>query len=157
MIATAKIAMSRFSQALLYSVLFLASAALYAGHPVLLLLTGDAEVPPVATSATGNGHINVMPDRTVNGSIKVSGFVPTVAHIHEAAAGKNGPPIVTLTQTAADSFAVPADTKLTEGQYASYLAGNFYVNVHSERNPNGEVRAQLAHAKMDAKPMSPAY
>lgn len=44
---------------------------------------------------------------TVSGSIKTSGLSPTMAHIHEAAAGKKGPPIITLTKTANDSFAIP--------------------------------------------------
>lgn len=56
----------------------------------------------------GSGQITVLPDHTVSGSIKTSGLVPTMAHIHEGAVGKNGPPIMTLTQTANDSFAVPA-------------------------------------------------
>jgi hypothetical protein len=40
----------------------------------------------------GTGHITVMPDRTVSGSIKIFGLVPTVAHIHEGAVGKKARP-----------------------------------------------------------------
>jgi hypothetical protein len=156
MIDTATTPMSLLKLAIPFSLLLLASASLYAGQSMSIPLSGGAEVPPVATSATGTVSIKVMPDRSVSGSVKISGFVPTVAHIHEAAAGKNGPPIVTLTQTAGNGFAVPAGTKLTEGQYESYKAGNLYVNVHSDRYPNGEVRAQLmAHPKTDAKSMNP--
>jgi len=108
-----------------------------------LSLTGAAEVPPVTTSATGAGNITVLPDRTVSGNIKTSGLVPTMAHIHQAAAGENGPVIITLTKTSDDSFAVPADAKLSKAQYTSYVAGNLYVNVHSAQYPNGEIRAQL--------------
>lgn len=139
------------------ALMLLASANLYAQQPMSPSLKGSAEVPPVTTSAMGTVQITVMPDRTVSGTIKVSGFTPTMAHIHEAAAGKNGPPIITLTKTANDSFAVPADTKLTDAQYMSYKAGNLYVNVHSAQNPGGEIRAQLPYPQMDAKPMRPAY
>lgn len=123
--------------------LLLVSANLHAQQPMLISLNGDAEVPPVITTAKGTGHITVMPDRTVSGSIKVSGLVPTVAHSHEGAVGKNGPPIITLTQTARDSFVVPAGARLTDAQYAGFTSGNLYVNVHSTQHPNGEIRAQL--------------
>ncbi|MHB1092605.1 CHRD domain-containing protein [Thiobacillus sp.] len=125
------------------AVLLMASANLYAQEPMSITLTGSAEVPPVNTSATGSGQIAVLPDHTVSGSINVSGLVPTMAHIHEAAVGKNGPPIITLTQTASDSFAVPAGARLTDAQYASFTSGKLYINVHSARHPGGEIRAQL--------------
>jgi len=125
------------------ALLLLASANLYAAQPAPLALTGGAEVPPVNTSASGTANITIMPDRMVSGTVKVSGFVPTMAHIHEAAAGKNGPPIITLSKTADDSFAVPADARLNEAQFKSYEAGNLYINVHSASNPGGEIRGQL--------------
>lgn len=125
------------------ALLLLASTNLYAAQPMAVPLTGGAEVPPVNTSASGTANITIMPDRMVSGTVKVSGFVPTMAHIHEAAAGKNGPPIVTLSKTGDDSFAVPADAKLSDAQQKSYEAGNLYVNVHSASNPGGEIRGQL--------------
>jgi len=137
------------------AVLFLASANLYAQQPMSISLTGASEVPPVTTSATATGQITIMPDHTVSGSIKTSGVVATMAHIHEAAAGKNGPPIITLTKTA-DGFAVPAGAKLTDAQYASYMAGNLYVNVHSAQHPNGEIRTQLPHPETAKTPKRPA-
>ena len=124
------------------SMLLMASADLYAQQTLSLSLTGAAEVPPVTTTATGTAQITVRPDHTVSGSMKTSGFVTTVAHIHEANTGPNGPPIIMLTKTA-DGFDVPADAKLTDAQYASFLAGKLYVNVHSAAHPNGEIRAPL--------------
>ena len=137
--------------------LLLASANLYAQQPMLISLNGDAEVPPVITTAKGTGQITVMPDRKVSGSIKVSGLVPTVAHIHEGAVGKNGPPIITLTQTARDSFVVPAGARLTNAQYTGFTSGNLYVNVHSAQYPNGEIRAQLLRSEAGATPTRAAY
>lgn len=131
------------------ALLLLVAGNLYAQEPMSISLKGEFEVPPVTTSAMGTGQITVLPDRTVSGSIKTSGLVPTMAHVHEAAAGKNGPAIITLTKTANDSFAVPADAKLTNAQYASYMAGNLYVNVHSAQYPNGEIRAQLLGKPMN--------
>lgn len=125
------------------ALLLLASANLYAQQPMSISLKGSTEVPPVTTSATGSGQITVLPDRTVSGSIKVSGLVPTMAHIHQGAAGKNGPPLITLIPTTHDSFSVPAGTRLTNAQYMSFMTGELYVNVHSAQYPDGEIRAQL--------------
>ncbi len=108
-----------------------------------LSLTGGQEVPPVTTTATGAGQINVHSDRSVSGSISVFGMTPTAAHIHDGAMGVNGPVVITLTKASENTFTVPAGSMLNEAQYSSLRAGNFYVNVHSAAYPNGEIRAQI--------------
>jgi CHRD domain len=107
-------------------------------------LSGDQEVPPVTTSASGTGTISVGADKSVSGSIMVKGVNATAAHIHEAAKGKNGPVIVPLTKSGDNTFSVAAGAKLSDAQMQALQAGNLYVNVHSAANPNGEIRAQLA-------------
>ncbi|KXB31786.1 CHRD domain-containing protein [Dechloromonas denitrificans] len=124
------------------ALLFLAAAGLHA-EPLAITLSGAAEVPPVVTSASASGEITVLPNRNISGSIKVTGMVPTKAHIHEAAVGKNGPPIITLTFSPDNTFAVPADSRLSEAQFNSFTMGNLYVNVHSAQYPDGEIRAQI--------------
>lgn len=143
MIETSSLSASPAGRAFLFALLLAASGGSHAQQAVAVSLDGASEVPPVATSATGRGQIAVQRDRSVSGNVQVSGFAPTVAHIHEAAAGKNGPPVVTLNKTASDSFAVPDGSVLSEAQYASYLAGNLYFNVHSAQHPNGEIRGQI--------------
>jgi hypothetical protein len=108
-----------------------------------IALSGANEVPPVTTAASGTGTVTIKADRSVSASITVKDMTATAAHIHEAAAGANGPVIVPFTKTGDNTFAAPDGAKLTEAQYASYKAGNLYVNVHSAKNPGGEVRAQL--------------
>lgn len=108
-----------------------------------IALSGASEVPPVMTSASGSGTVTINPDRSVTATITVTGMTATASHIHEAAAGANGPVIVPFTKTGDNTFAAAEGAKLTESQYASYKAGNLYVNVHSAKNPGGEVRAQL--------------
>ena len=65
------------------------------------------------------------------------------AHIHEAAPGADGPPIITLEKKGDNEWVVPAASKLTDAQYASFKAGNLYVNVHSPDHRGGEIRTQL--------------
>jgi hypothetical protein len=106
-------------------------------------LSGDQEVPPVTTSASGTGSISVAADKAVSGSIMIKGVNATAAHIHEAAKGNNGPVIIPLTKSGDTTFTVPSGAKLTDEQMQSLQSGNLYVNVHSAANPNGEIRAQL--------------
>ncbi|GAA4031552.1 CHRD domain-containing protein [Actimicrobium antarcticum] len=106
-------------------------------------LSGSQEVPPVMTAASGNASIMVAADKSVTGTVTTTGIDSKAAHIHQAASGVNGPVIVGLTKNADGSFSVPAGAKLTDEQYASYQAGNMYVNVHSAAHPGGEIRVQL--------------
>ena len=106
-------------------------------------LSGSNEVPPVTTSASGTGTVTIGADRSVKANITVTGMTATASHIHEGAAGTNGGVIVPFTKSGDNTFVAPDGAKRTEAQYASYKAGNLYVNVHSANNPGGEVRAQL--------------
>jgi hypothetical protein len=112
-------------------------------HGQQVTLSGSNEVPPVSTAASGSGNVTVNPDRTVSANITATGMTATAAHIHEGAPGANGPVIVPFTKTGDNQFAAPEGAKLTESQYQSYKAGKLYVNVHSAKNPGGEIRAQL--------------
>jgi hypothetical protein len=115
----------------------------HVGSPHHITLSGANEVPPVATSASGTGTVTVAADCTVTAKITVTGMISTAAHIHEGGPGSNGPVIVPLNKTADNVFEAPAGAKLNEGQCALHRAGGTYVNVHSAKNPGGEVRVQL--------------
>jgi len=121
---------------------FAAGTGLAAAADVKVALTGGHEVPPVTTNASGSGTLSINADKSVAGSITTSGVEGTMAHIHEAAAGKNGPIIVPL-EKQGDRWAVPAGAKLTDAQYKAFQNGDLYVNVHSAAHPGGEIRAQL--------------
>jgi len=112
------------------------------GGAVKVMLSGANEVPPVTTQASGEGTITIADDGAVSGSVTTKGVAGTAAHIHEAAAGKNGPVIVPLTKEG-DTYKVPAGAKLTDAQMKSFKAGDLYVNVHSDANKGGEIRGQL--------------
>ena len=106
-------------------------------------LSGSQEVPPVTTSATGNGTITVAADQSISGSIKTTGIKATAAHIHVAGPGANGPVIVPLTKVGEDGWTVGPGAKLQDAHFQAFKDGNLYVNVHSAANPNGEIRGQI--------------
>jgi hypothetical protein len=125
--------------------LLLTAAALStaSAEDIAVSLTGDQEVPAVTTPATGTGTITIADDKSVSGSVKTTGITGIMAHIHEAPAGKNGPPIITLQKKGDDEWSVPAGAKLTDAQLEAFKAGNLYVNVHSAEHKGGEIRTQL--------------
>ena len=61
-----------------------------------LKLSGDNEVPPVRTMASGSGTIQIADDGSVTGSVKTTGVEGVAAHIHVGSTGKNGPVIIPL-------------------------------------------------------------
>jgi CHRD domain len=65
----------------------------------------------------------------------------TMAHIHLGAKGKSGPILITLCTPCKSpvSKTVTADATVQK-DYAKHL---LYVNVHTKKNPNGEIRGQL--------------
>lgn len=122
---------------------FSASAGIAAAADAQLELSGTHEVPPIQTKAMGQGTVTVGADKSVSGGVTTSNLAGTMAHIHEAAAGKNGPVIIPLTKKGDNEWMVPDGAKLTDEQYKSYEAGNLYVNVHSAAHKGGEIRAQI--------------
>ncbi len=138
-------------QPVLKTVLFTATLALAAcssmpswmpGSGTKVSLTGAEEVPPVQTDAKGSGSFHIKDDGSVSGSVTTSGVAGTMAHLHMAAKGSNGPVIVPLTKNG-DTYSVPDGRKLTPEQVKAFKEGRVYVNVHSNAHKGGEVRAQL--------------
>lgn len=111
-------------------------------------LSGANEVPAVNSSASGQGLMALNANATgVDYRILVKDLEhSTMAHIHQAPAGSNGPIIVPLfsgvgTFDAANpiSGTAPVNTPLV----FNLLAGKYYVNVHTSHVPSGEIRGQL--------------
>ena len=112
------------------------------GADAKITLAGTNEVPPVQTSASGDGMISIADDGAVSGSVTTKGIQGTAAHIHMGAAGANGPVIVPFTKDG-DTYKAPMGAKLTPEQMAAFKSGGLYFNVHSAANPGGELRGQL--------------
>jgi hypothetical protein len=133
----------RSIRALAATVILVAGSASVLAADLKVKLVGAEETPPVTTSATGTGTITIAADKSVSGTIKTTGIEGTVAHIHVGAPGQSGPPIITLDKGADGVWSVPPGSTLTDAQYASFKAGNLYVNVHSAEHKPGEIRGQL--------------
>jgi hypothetical protein len=126
------------------AVLALAACAgmMSSGKSVDVNLTGAEEVPPLSVPGSGKGNFKIADDGSVSGSVTTSGVQGTMAHIHQGAKGQNGPVILPLAKSG-DTYTAPAGAKLSEAQMSAFKAGNLYVNVHTNTNKGGEVRAQL--------------
>jgi hypothetical protein len=109
-----------------------------------VMLSGANEVPAVQSGASGTASVTINADHSVTAKVVAKGMTATASHIHEAAAGANGPVIVPFVKTGDNTFEAPPGSKLTDAQYESYKAGKLYVNVHSAAHPGGEIRGQLA-------------
>jgi hypothetical protein len=123
------------------AILAIGSGVAY-GTDVKVMLSGANEVPPVTTSASGEGMISIADNGAVSGSVTTKGVQGTAAHIHIGAAGKNGPVAVPFTKDG-DTFKAPAGAKLNADQMQAFKAGDLYFNVHSAAHPGGEIRGQL--------------
>ncbi|WP_306642221.1 CHRD domain-containing protein [Sanyastnella coralliicola] len=111
-------------------------------------LTGDQEVPAVITDAQGIGSITInstWDSLFVNVSVnKLSGPV-TGIHIHSGMPGENGPVETNLSSDVVRNRIIATITgdDLTPELIAGLLNGDHYLNVHTDENPNGEIRGQL--------------
>jgi hypothetical protein len=107
-------------------------------------MTGEQEVPPVTTGATGRGTLSLQPvTRDINGSVTLNGMTATAVHIHVGDVGVSGPIIVTLEQTAPGTWTVPSGVRLSSDQADAFDNGRLYFNAHTAANPNGEIRGQI--------------
>jgi hypothetical protein len=115
-------------------------------------LTGAQQVPPVQTAATGTADLTYDPaTRVVAWNVTYNGLSgpATMAHFHgPATAGNNGPPVIWLTEKgAAVEGRIKGEATLTPEQAQQFLAGEWYVNVHTQANPKGEIRGQVIPPK----------
>lgn len=136
-------------------------------------LTGEQEVPPVDTPATGAATLTLNDARDALAfDLSVIGIALTDfqgGHIHRAPAGENGPIVVGFqgpindldgdtTITGGDAgFTLSAVWDGIEGEATTLgdevdalLAGGLYFNIHSTTVPSGEVRGQIAPIPLPA-------
>jgi hypothetical protein len=104
-------------------------------------LTGAQEVPPVET--TESGTVAIILNATKDGihvDLTTSIASPTGAHIHRNLAGANGPVVFPLTPL---GMSIVADLAISAADLVDLEQGSFYVNVHTNAHPMGEIRGQI--------------
>lgn len=148
----------------------LVSASASAAATYSATLTGDQEVPPVDTDASGQarllflsgfGEDRLLTVRTYQGLSGPS----TGAHIHVGPVGVDGPIVLDFANGSlidlgflAINLNTAADLEgLLEGQTLDDLRGvmdegNAYVNLHTEENPGGEIRGQIEPPQTTTSP-----
>jgi hypothetical protein len=114
-------------------------------------LSGDQEVPPVTTDATGSGTFTVdtgtgMLEFEVTFSGLSGGAIG--AHLHNGQPGENAPVSEDMTAPFAGmtSGTVMGTATLDQNQIADMVSGNMYFNIHTPANMGGEIRGQLEEA-----------
>jgi hypothetical protein len=111
-------------------------------------LKGASEVPP--TDSTGTGSVTMTFDTASKqlewkGSYSGLSGDATAAHFHgPAEAGKNAGVAIPI-----PSIKSPftGSAGLTDAQAEDLANGRLYVNVHSAKFPNGEIRGQVLKNK----------
>jgi CHRD domain len=124
-------------------------------------LTGSAQVPPVQTNALGFADLDVTAggDRLEYDIYVTNIEGVTQAHIHRGSSSETGPVIAPFLNASTPTG--PVNGELTDGfitsadlmgplqgrQMSDLIAlmqnGTAYVNVHTEQNPDGEIRGTI--------------
>jgi hypothetical protein len=94
-----------------------------------------------AVTATLNGN-----KLTVNGTAEGLRSPATVAHIHRGVPGIPGPAILDLAVTKTTSPTISGTVDLTPSMVDDLKNGQLYVQLNSERAPDGNLRGWLMHA-----------
>ena len=110
-------------------------------------LKGASEVPPTDSRARGKAEL------TYSASTKILRWIiayrgltgkTTSAHFHgPAKEGENAGTMITISPLASP---IKGAAILTEDQAKALLSGNMYIDVHSAKYPDGEIRGQLTPA-----------
>jgi hypothetical protein len=125
-------------------------------------LSGGEEVPDNNSKATGQAVFKLRDDGLHYKVIVANIQNVTMAHIHVAPAGENGPIVAWLYPGGPPAQLIPgrssgilAEGVITDNDVVGIFsgdlealleamrAGNTYVNVHTSQFPGGEVRGQI--------------
>jgi len=131
-------------------------------------LRGSNEVPEVQTRAIGLTQASLVEDGAKLNLLTAIARLPrrvdiTMAHLHLGAEGENGPVIANLlgdsefrngrrirrlkTDVDGSELVGPLLGQPLDALVSAIQEGRVYVNIHTDRNPSGELRGQLTEVE----------
>jgi hypothetical protein len=123
----------------------IASEGSHGGRPLHATLLPGNQSPPTASNGSGTALVTLNQGQgEVCFDVAVADLTSPVilAHIHEGAAGINGPIVVDFMEPVNGlNGCVHADAALIKA--IRQQPAGYYVNVHTTTFPGGEVRGQL--------------
>ena len=120
-------------------------------------ITSSQEVPPNLSSGVGNGTVVLAGNREyLDYTFAVNNLsTPAIAaHFHRGAVGVNGPivKILNLESLGENRYRLigrwskkDVNQPLTDDLINDLLNGRIYINIHTTRYPDGEVRGQIVN------------
>jgi hypothetical protein len=99
--------------------------------------------PQTVTTILGEGEVILTLNGnslTVDGTFTGMSSAATGAHIHNGPPAQPGPVIHTLEVSQATNGSVNGTISLTDEQVEALINNEFYIQIHSESNPPGELR-----------------
>ena len=110
-------------------------------------LTSDQVTPTITSEASGVARFTLVNSTTLSYEVGVRDIMSiTAAHIHLAPPGENGGVVHPLFTGAGDfdpENPISGTLTLSEGDVEDLLAGDYYVNVHTDAHGAGEIRGQI--------------
>ncbi len=112
-------------------------------------LQPSSEVPP--NTSKGHGELQAKLDtstKLLSWNVTYDDLTgpATAAHFHgPAPVGQNAGPTIPIAKTALASPITGSQT-LTDPQVQDLMGGKWYFNVHTAKNPSGEIRGQVMPA-----------
>ncbi len=116
-------------------------------------LDGDQSTGDVVTDGSGTASFTLNAAQTeLTFDITAADLTGpvTLAHFHNAAVGQDGDVVFSITDTVTEANgAVTASGTwpMTASDVVELLAGNIYVNLHTDAFPPGELRGQVLPAE----------
>jgi hypothetical protein len=104
--------------------------------------------PQTVRTITGEGEVRAVLNGTtltVSGNYTGMSSAATMAHIHQGPKAIPGPVVLRLDIAGGNAGTISGTLTLTPELIEALHAESLYVQIHSETNPEGELRGWLMH------------